>query len=119
MIYIFETDVSNSKSIQFALQKVYGLNNYQITLICKKLGFTKNLKFESLSDDQILKLIKLIEKSGLKITSELKKFQVFNLKSLINIKCYRGLRRLNGLPVRGQRTHTNAKSAKRFFKYYI
>ena len=112
MIYIFETDLPNVKPLKFSLKKVYGLGNKQTSMICKKLGFTNNLTFEHLNDDQIIKLLKLIERSNLKITGELKKFQILKLKSLVDIKCYKGLRRLNGLPVRGQRTHTNAKSSK-------
>ena len=53
----------------------------------------------------------------LKITSELKKSQVFALKKLVDIKSYRGLRKIRGLPVRGQRTHTNAKTAKQYKKF--
>lgn len=112
MIYIFETEISNSKTINFSLQKIYGLGNYQTNIICKKLGFSKNLKTSNLTNDQIIKLIKTIENTNLKITSELKKLQIFNLKNLIDIKCYKGLRRIKGLPVRGQRTHTNAKTAR-------
>ena len=112
MIYIFETEISNVKPIPFSLQQIYGLGNHQSLIICKKLGFSKNLQPSNLTNTQILKLIKLIENSGLKITSELKKIQIFNLKELVNIKCYKGLRRIKGLPVRGQRTHTNAKTAK-------
>ena len=114
MIYIFETELNNSKSIFFSLKKVYGLGFYQIKLICRKIGFSYNLKTSTLTNDQIIKLIKVIETSHLKITNELKKSQIFALKKLIDIRCYSGLRRIKGLPVRGQRTHTNAKTAKRY-----
>lgn len=112
MIYIFETEILNFKALGIALQKIYGLGSYQINFICKKLGFTKNLKTNKLTNDQIFKLIKLIEESDLKITNNLKKSQVLSLKKLVSIKSYKGLRKLRGLPVRGQRTHTNAKTAK-------
>ena len=117
MIYIFETEILNSKPVNFSLQKIYGLGKYQTNIICKKLGFAKNLKTSSLTTDQTVKLIKTIENTNLKITTELKKLQIFTLKKLIKIKCYRGLRKINGLPVRGQRTHTNAKTVK-FFKRF-
>jgi len=112
MLYIFETEISNNKTIYFSLKKIYGLGNYQINLIGKKLGFANNLKTRNLTSDQVIKLIKTIESSHLKITGELKKLQIFTLKNLIDIKCYKGLRRIKGLPVRGQRTHTNAKTAR-------
>ena len=117
MIYIFETDLDNSKSILFSLKKIYGLNNYQINLICKKLGFSSNLKTSKLTNDQITKLIKIIENDNIKITNDLKKEQIFNLQRLVEIKSYSGLRRIRGLPVRGQRTHTNAKTAKKTKKF--
>ena len=116
MIYIFDTDIDNSKSITISLRKIYGLGNYQIKNICKRLGFSSNLKTSKLNNDQIIKIIKIIENSGLKITNDLKKYQIFNLRKLIEIKCYSGLRKIKGLPVRGQRTHTNAKTAKKFKK---
>ena len=116
MIYIFDTDIDNSKSITISLKKIYGLGNYQIKSICKKLGFSSNLKTSKLTNDQINKIIKIIDNSSLKITNDLKKHQIFNLRKLIEIKCYSGLRRIKGLPVRGQRTHTNAKTAKKFRK---
>jgi small subunit ribosomal protein S13 len=113
MIYIFETEILNLKLIKISLQKIYGIGNFQAILVCKQLGFASNLKTFSLTNDQILKLIKLIENSNLIITNNLKKLQLLNLKNLIDIKCYRGLRKLKGLPVRGQRTHTNGKTAKK------
>ena len=113
MIYIFETEISNNKSLIFSLQKIYGLGKKNSSLICKKLGFSKNLKTSKLSNNQISKLIKIIEKSDLVMTNELRKLQAFSLRNLVDIKSYKGLRRLNGLPVRGQRTHTNSKTSKR------
>ena len=112
MIYIFETEIVNSKPVKFSLQNIYGLGKYQTNFICKKLGFSKNYKVNNLSNEQIVKMIKTIESTNLKLTSELKKLQIFNLKLLVEIKSYKGLRRIRGLPVRGQRTHTNAKTVK-------
>lgn len=112
MIYILETKLVESKSIFFALKNIYGIGKSQSFLICKQLGFSPNLKVKNLSDDQITKLLKLIETSNLVLTSDLKKFRLLIIKNLASIKSYRGLRRINGLPVRGQRTHTNAKNSK-------
>jgi len=113
MVYLLETKLLETKSIFFALSTIYGIGRTKSFLICKQLGFSTNLKVKSLSDDQILKILKLIETSNLLITSELKKKQILILKRLIFIKSYRGLRRIKGLPVRGQRTHTNAKTARK------
>lgn len=113
MVYLLETKLTEKKSIYFSIQLIYGVGRKRSFLICKKLGFSNNFQVINLSQNQILKLLQLIETSGLLITSELKKFQILILKRLIAIKSYRGLRRIKGLPVRGQRTHTNAKSAKK------
>jgi small subunit ribosomal protein S13 len=112
MIYLLETKLVENKSIFFALQNIYGIGKFKSSLLCKQLGFSTNLKVKNLSEDQILKLLKLIENSNLFITSDLKKFKLLIIKNLVLIKSYKGLRRINGLPVRGQRTHTNGKNAK-------
>ena len=113
MIYIFETEISNKKSLLISLQKIYGINLKTSLKVLKSLGLSKNFKTSDLSKDQILQLIKLIENSNFLITNELKKRQSVLLKNLIEIKSIKGLRRLKGFPVRGQRTHTNGRSAKK------
>lgn len=105
MIYISETDLAENKSIYFSLTKIFGINKFNSFLICKKIGLTPSLKVHQLTSDQILKLIKCIEKSNLK------KSKIMLAKKLIQIKAYKGIRRLRGYPIRGQRTHTNAKTA--------
>jgi small subunit ribosomal protein S13 len=113
MVYLLETELEESKSVFLALKNVYGIGKSRSFFICKQLGFSLNLKINELSDDQIAKLLKLIELSDITITSDLKKLKQIIAKNLVAIKSYRGLRRINGFPVRGQRTHTNAKTAKR------
>ena len=81
------------------------------TLICKKVGFSKNFLVKDLSKDQTIRLIKTIEFLNLTISSDLLKFRSLVTKKLVAVKSYRGLRRYQGLPVRGQRTHTNGKTA--------
>lgn len=113
MIYIFETEILNNKPLTISLRKIYGLGKKNSSLICRQLGFAQNITPLQMSNDQIAKIIKLIEKSSFTITNDLKKTQSISLRNLIDIKSYRGLRRISGLPVRGQRTHTNSKTAKR------
>lgn len=113
MIYLFETKLAENKSIFFALKYIYGIGKFNSFLICKQLGFSKNLKVKNLSNEQVTKLLRLIDSSNLILTSDLKKVRsLINLK-LVSIKSYRGLRKINGLPVRGQRTHTNAQTAQK------
>ena len=116
MIYILETEIDSKKSLMFALNKVLGLGSSKTNLICKKLGVSGNFKTSELSSEKLFKLIKVVEKLNTKITNSLKKEVSINIKTLIEIKSYRGLRRVRRLPVRGQRTRTNKKTAYRELK---
>src|SRR5687768_16355818 len=113
MLYILETKLPESKSVKIALTSIYGIGKSTSIDICKKLGFSANLKISDLTEEQTLEILKIIEFLNLTTTNELKQLKSQNLKNLIEIKSYKGLRRSRGLPVRGQRTHTNAKSAKK------
>ena len=113
MVYLFESELPKNKSIFVSLIKVYGLGNFKSSQICKKLGFSKFLKVKNLTKEQINKLAKIFELENIKTSSDLKKLKLLNNNKLIEIKSYRGLRKSRGLPVRGQRTHTNAKTAKK------
>jgi small subunit ribosomal protein S13 len=111
MVYIFESELLENKSIMTALTKIFGVGNSTSFLICKKTGFSANFKVKNLSKEQLALLLKTIETLNINLASDLKKTKLFIFKKLISIKSYRGLRRVQGLPVRGQRTHTNAKTA--------
>ena len=113
MLYVLETKLPENKSVVFALTKVYGIGEKTAYLICKKLGFSINLKTKDLTQEQVEEIIQLVDSSNLTLNNELKKLRSLNLKTLVSIKSYRGLRRVRGLPVRGQRTHTNAKSSRK------
>ena len=113
MLYVLETKLPENKSVVFALTKVYGIGEKTAYLICKKLGFSINLKTKDLTQEQVEDIIQLVDSLNLTLNNELKKLRSLNLKTLISIKSYRGLRRVRGLPVRGQRTHTNAKSSRK------
>jgi small subunit ribosomal protein S13 len=116
MAYILDTEISSKKSIFFSLTKIYGLGRSQSRLICKKLGFSENMIMLDLTEIQLTELVQFISKSNLILTKDLKKYQSILLQQKVNIRCYKGLRIVRGLPVRGQRTHTNAKTCKRFRK---
>jgi small subunit ribosomal protein S13 len=113
MIYIFESELPENKSVYFALINIYGIGKSNAFLICKKLGFSTNLKIKNLSKEQSNKLVKTIEFLNIELASDLKKLKLLIAKKLVYIKSYRGLRRNQGLPVRGQRTHTNAQTARK------
>ena len=116
MVYLFESELPKNKLLSFALCNIYGLGRLHAFSICKKLGFSKNLTVQALSKEQISRIIKHIESLDLLIAGDLLKARLLVAKKLVSIKSYRGLRRYQGLPVRGQRTHTNAKTARKRFK---
>ena len=113
MIYLFESELSETKPIVYALSYIFGIGQKHSSFICKKLGFSKNLTIKNLSKEQLNKLILTVEALDLKLGSDLKKLKLLTFKKLTTIKSYRGLRKVQGLPVRGQRTHTNAQTARR------
>nr|QYB22906.1 ribosomal protein S13 [Nitzschia ovalis] len=113
MLYLLETKLPENKSVFFALTNIYGIGQTTAFLICKKLGFSMNLKIKDLTQEQIVDILQIVESLNLTLNNELKKLRSLTLKKLISIKSYRGLRKVRGLPVRGQRTHTNAKSARK------
>ena len=116
MIYLFESELPKNKILPFALINIYGIGKANASFICKKLGFSRNLVVKDLSKEQIGKLIKSIESLGLVVAGDLLKLRLLIAKSLVFIKSYRGLRRYQGLPVRGQRTHTNARTSRKRFR---
>lgn len=113
MIYVLETKIRSNKSVFISLQRVYGIGESKAKLICKNLGFSENLKVKNLTEKQQAKILNFTELKKIITGSELRqKLKIIN-KKLTNMKSYRGLRRIDGLPVRGQRTHTNSKSSKK------
>ena len=113
MLYILETELPENKSIYFSLTKIFGIGKFQSFLICKKIGISHNCKLSKLTSNQITKLLKYIEASKIMINNILKRYKTVLIKKQTQIKTYKGIRRLRGLPVRGQRTHTNAKTVSR------
>ena len=113
MLYLLETKLPENKSVFLALTYIYGIGSSTSLLLCKKLGFSLNFKVKDLTSEQTVALLKLVDYLNLPLNNQLKKLKTLSLKKLINIKSYRGLRKLRGLPVRGQRTHTNARSSRK------
>ena len=89
--------------------------------ILKKLGFCKNFKLTIISKFQVFNLIKVTKSFNLLLANDLKKFLFETFKNTLKIKLIKSFRKMQGLPVRGQRTHTNAKTAKKqiIYKQFI
>lgn len=113
MVYLFESKLPETKSVLFGLTSIYGIGKNRSFLICKKLGLSLNLKIKDLSANQTHQITKVIELLSYTIANDLKRLQLLNKQRLISIRSYKGLRRKKGFPIRGQRTHTNARTAKK------
>jgi small subunit ribosomal protein S13 len=104
-------DIPNNKRSEIALTYIYGIGRVSASAILKKAGIDPAKKAGDLSDDEIGKLRRVIE-SGYQVEGDLRAQTSINIKRLVDIGCYRGLRHRKGLPVRGQRTKTNARTRK-------
>lgn len=117
MIYIFGVTLPNDKKVRYALLKIFGINHTSANHICDQIGIGEQCKINQLNDFQISRICKIIEQ-GYIFESDLKKEILYNIKRLSAIGAYRGYRHSYGLPVRGQRTHTNGHTQKIISKKY-
>ncbi|MDR2735660.1 MAG: 30S ribosomal protein S13 [Puniceicoccales bacterium] len=105
-------DIPNNKKLPFALRYIYGIGPTRADLIVEQTGLNPDMRSNELTEEDINKISSTIVENGWKIEGDLRREIVSNLKRLQAIKCYRGLRHYRGLPVRGQRTSTNARTRK-------
>lgn len=110
MARIAGVDLPN-KATKIALTYIYGIGTKSALDICAKSGIGPDVNINTLSQDEISLLRKTIE-DGYKVEGSLRSEVAQNIKALMDIGCYRGLRHRKGLPVRGQRTKTNARTRK-------
>lgn len=110
MARIAGVDLPN-KAVKIALTYLYGIGRTSADQICMKANIDPNVKIDTLSADEIAELRKLIE-SEYKVEGRLRTEVALNIKRLMDIGCNRGIRHRKGLPVRGQRTKTNARTRK-------
>ena len=114
MTNFFENNNFNQKETFFKmLKKTYGLGNSSITLFHRLSGISLTQPLTDLESDQLELFAKQIFSKKLLLNQELKKKRKSNLDKLIEIKSYKGLRRAKGYPARGQRTRSNAKTARK------
>jgi len=104
-------DIPRDKRIEIALTYVYGIGRPLSNKILSEAGIDVNKRTNALTDEEIAKIREIIERS-LKVEGDLRKEMGVNIKRLMDIGCYRGLRHRRGLPVRGQRTRTNSRTRK-------
>ncbi|MBZ0189354.1 MAG: 30S ribosomal protein S13 [Candidatus Obscuribacterales bacterium] len=111
MARIAGVDLPKNKKARIGLTYIHGLGMTTAKKICDKLGIPDERRVSELGEDEVAKIRDEIEKSGLyQIEGDLRRVEGLNIKRLIEINCYRGQRHRRGLPTRGQRTKTNART---------
>ena len=111
MARISGVDIPNSKRVELALTYIYGIGLKSSKDILAKTGITPDTRAKDLTEDDIAKLRDEIE-NHYTVEGELRREVAMNIKRLVETNCYRGIRHRKGLPVRGQRTKTNARTRK-------
>ena len=111
MARIAGVDLPNEKRVEIGLTYIYGIGRTTSAKILAQTGISPDTRVKSLSEDEVARLRDVIEKE-LKVEGDLRRDVAMDIKRLIEIGSYRGLRHRRGLPVRGQRTKTNARTRK-------
>ena len=111
MARIAGVDIPNNKRVEIALTYIYGIGRKSSNDILAKTGIDPDKRAKDLTEEEIAKLRDEIE-ANYHVEGDLRREVALNIKSLVEINCYRGIRHRKGLPVRGQRTKTNARTRK-------
>lgn len=111
MARIAGVDLPKNKRIEIALNYIYGIGLSTSQKILKEAGVDPNVRTDHLTEEQVAKIRNIID-ATCKVEGDLRREVAMNIKRLMDIGTYRGLRHRKGLPVRGQRTHTNARTRK-------
>jgi small subunit ribosomal protein S13 len=111
MARIAGVDLPRAKRMEIALTYIYGIGRNSSRDILRQAGVSRDLKTDDLSDDDIAKIRAILDQ-GVKVEGDLRRDVTANIKRHLDMGSYRGLRHRRNLPVRGQRTHTNARTRK-------
>jgi small subunit ribosomal protein S13 len=111
MARIAGVDLPPHKRLWVGLTAIYGIGQPRARAICAQSGVEETKKIKDLTDEEVNRIRQTIESEG-RVEGDLRKEIQMNVRRLIEIQCYRGLRHRRNLPVRGQRTHTNARTRK-------
>jgi small subunit ribosomal protein S13 len=112
MARIIGVEVPSNKRIDIALRYLYGIGPSNATEILDRANIEPSIRAKDLTEQQLSQIVHAIQEGGYVIEGDLRREIGLNLKRLQAIKCYRGMRHLRSLPVRGQRTQTNARTRK-------
>ncbi len=111
MARIAGVNIPTQKRVEIGLRSIYGIGPAKAKQICEKLSIPAARRVHQLTDDEVLKIRETIDHEY-KVEGDLRREVSMNIKRLMDLGSYRGLRHRKGLPVRGQRTHTNARTRK-------
>ena len=111
MARIAGVNIPTNKRVVIALQYIHGIGNAKAREILQKASMPESRRVSQLTDQEVLQLREIIDRDYM-VEGDLRREVAMNIKRLMDLGCYRGLRHRRGLPVRGQRTHTNARTRK-------
>ena len=111
MARIAGVNIPTGKRVEIALRYIHGIGPAKAREICEKVGIEQKRRVAELTDSEILRIRESIDADYM-VEGDLRREVSMNIKRLMDLGCYRGLRHRRGLPVRGQRTHTNARTRK-------
>ena len=111
MARISGVDIPREKRLEISLTYVFGIGRNTASLICQQTGLSPDTRVRDLTEDEVAQLRTFID-ANLKVEGDLRRDVAQDIKRKIEIGCYQGIRHRRGLPVRGQRTHTNARTRK-------
>ena len=112
MVRLIGIDLPRNKRIEYALTYIHGIGLTSAKTIIERANISSNTRTDELTNDETIALRNELEKIDLKLEGDLRRFNGLNIKRLNEINCHRGKRHRNSLPVRGQRTRTNARARK-------
>ena len=111
MARIAGVNIPTQKRVLIALTYIHGIGRTKAQEICDKVGIPPDRRVHQLTDDEVVRIREVIDRDY-RVEGDLRREVAMNIKRLMDLGCYRGLRHRKGLPVRGQRTHTNARTRK-------
>ncbi len=111
MARIAGVNIPTNKRVEIALRYIHGIGPAHAKSICEKVSIPPERRVNELSDGEVIQIREVIDRDHL-VEGDLRREIAVNIKRLMDLGCYRGLRHRRGLPVRGQRTHTNARTRK-------
>ncbi len=111
MARIAGVNIPTNKRVEIALTYIFGIGRSHAKQICESVSIPRERRVNQLSDQEVIQIREMIDRD-FKVEGDLRRETAMNIKRLMDLGCYRGMRHRRGLPVRGQRTHTNARTRK-------